>query len=211
MPKFIKTIVDRINLLNRKGLSPYYSPDQLVEEVHNASLELWRKCVQDFERTQLISVYLDPFRDVDTVALTSGSGTLATSKGQYRTGILLPTSDITVTLVDIAHWGDRVNDSIRVADTTHPIARIDNATITVRPTSLTSIKIYFLKKPTRPVYAFSVVDDDYVYNDGASSDFEWTEEVHGDITERVLKSLGLSQREGTLIQYSDMEQRKEGT
>lgn len=209
MPKFIKSIVDRINLLNRKGLSPYYSPDQIVEEVHNASLELWRRYVQDFEKTQLISVYLDPFRGVETVALTAGAGTLVTSKGKYRTGILLPTSDVTVTLVDIAHWGDRVNDSIRVPDATHPIMRIDNAAVTVRPTSITSVYVFFLDKPTRPVYAFTPSGDDYIYDDGASSDFQWGEEVHGDITERVLKSLGISQREYSMVQYSNTEQQKE--
>ena len=209
MPKYIKSIVDRIQLLNRKGLSPYYSPDQLVEEVHNASMEIWRKYVKEFEKTQIISVYLDPFRGKEVVALSSGAGTLVTSKGQYRIGILVPTTDIPVEIIDIAHWGSRIQDSIRVADVNNPIIRIDNGAIVVRPTSLTSIDVHFLKKPTKPVYAYDIVDDDYVYDDATSSDFEWGNEMHGDITERVLKSLGLSQREGSLVQYSNVEQQKE--
>lgn len=210
MAKFIKTIVDRIQMLNRKGLSPYYSPDQIVEEVHAESMDIWRKYIRFFEEEQILSVYLDPLKGNETITLTSGVGTLVNSKSQYRTGILLPSTEIKVTLTDIAHWANSVNDSIRVPSTDYPICRIDNATINVRPVSVSAVVVHFVKKPSKPVYAFTESSDDYVYDDANSVDFEWTQELHGDIVKRVLGNLGISQSDYEKVQYSNLEQSTEG-
>lgn len=206
--KFIKFIVDRINTLNRKGLSPYYSPDTICEEVHAASLDLWKKYIVDFERTQLISVYLDPFRLIETVAISNGSGELVTSKGKYKTAVMIGNTQ--VTQGDHSHWPQMVNDSVRVPSETYPICRIDNAIIVVRPLSVTSVNVYFLKMPVKPVYAFTLSGDDYIYDDVNSVDIEWPEICHPDIIDRVFAGLGLSQREGFVSQYSNMERATEG-
>jgi hypothetical protein len=210
MPKFIKTIVDRVQLANRKGLCPYYSPDQLEDEVHAESLNLWKKYIKEFEQTQIISVFLDPLRAKETVVLTAGAGTLVTSKNQYKSGVLVPSTEKTVPMIDIAHWGDAVNDSVRVPSTDYPICKIENAAIILRPITVASVDVYFIKKPTKPVYAFTTSSDDYVYSDIDSIDMEWTEELHDEIMNRVLANLGISQREGEVIQYSNIEQQKEG-
>lgn len=210
MAKFIKNIVDRLNLANRKGLSPFYSPDKICAEVHAESLNIWKKYVDEFERTQRISVYLEPLRGKETVALTSGTGTLVTAKNNYKTGVMIPTTDIQVTLIDIGHWSKRVNHSVRVADASNPICRIDNASIIVRPTSLTSVDVHFIKTPTVPVYAYTVSSDDYLYDDASSIDFEWNPILHDEIMNRVLENLGISQRENQVIQYSNLQQQKEG-
>lgn len=208
MAKFIKSVVDRINLLNRKGLSPFYSPLQIADEVHSESLNLWKKLVKEFEQTQLISVYLEPFKASETVALASGAGTLVTGKGKYKTAVLTA-ADLKVTQVNIDKWASAINDSVRVPDALNPICRIDYSVIKVVPTSIPSVVVHFLKKPTKPVYAYSTSGDDYIYDDTASVDFEWQEEAHDEIINRVLGNLGISQREGEVIQYSNIEQQKE--
>jgi hypothetical protein len=207
--KFIKTIFDRIELLNRKGMGSYYSPDQVVEEVHTESLNIWKKYVQEFEKTQIISVYLDPLRGKQTIALTGGAGLLIAAKGQYKTAVMVTGTDVKVTQVDIAHWSEAVNDSVRVPSTTYPIGRIDNADIIVRPTGIASVDVHYIQLPTKPVYAFNEVGEDYVYDDAASVDFEWSELLHDDITNRVLGNLGFSQREVNAVQYSNTEMQKE--
>lgn len=210
MAKFIKTIVDRLGVLNRKGLTPYYSPLQIADEVHAASLDIWKKYIKDFEATQLISVYLEPLRGKETVSLTSGAGTLVASKGVYKTAVMIPTTDVKVEEVLVGQWSDRANHSVKVPSETYPICRIDFGDIVVRPTSLTSVDVHFIKKPTKPVYAFTQSADDYVYDDANSVDFEWNEVLHPDIIDRVLGQLGLSQREGQMVQYSNIEKQTEG-
>lgn len=209
MAKFIKTVVDRINLLNRKGLAPPYSPIQIAEEVHAASMDIWKKYIQEFERTQLISVYMEPLRGKETVNLTSGAGTLVTSKGQYKTAIMIPTTDVKIEQVNVGHWADRANHSVKVPSATYPICRVDFGEIVVRPITIASVDVHFLKTPTKPIYAYTTSDDEYVYDDDNSVDFEWPEILHDSIVDRVLANLGLSQREPELVQFSNIEQQKE--
>lgn len=209
MAKFIKSVVDRIQVANRKGLCPYFSPLQIGAEIHAESLNLWNKLIKEFEQTQIISVYLEPLKSSEEVALTSGAGTLVTSKGKYKTAILT-SADLKVTQVNIDKWANAVNDSVRVPDASNPICRIDYGTIKVLPTSLASVFVHFIKTPTKPVYAFTPSGDDYIYDDDNSIDMEWPEAVLDMIMNRVLANFGLAQREGEVIQYSNIEQQKEG-
>lgn len=209
MAKFIKNIVDRINLANRKGLCPYYSPLQICAEVHAESLNIWKKYVDEFERTQKLSVFLDPLKSRETVAIAAGVGTLITSKGQYRTGAFT-TSGGKVTLINVDKWASAVNDTIRVPDNDNPIALIEGENIVVKPITVSSVILHFLKKPALPVYAFTSDGDDYIYDDGNSVDFEWNEELHDEVMNRVLVNLGVSQREPALVQYGNIEKQIEG-
>lgn len=173
-------------------------------------MNLWKKYVADFEKTQLISVYLDPFRDTETITLMGGIGTLVTSKGRYRTAVMVPNTSLRITPIDIGHWSNRVNDTVRVPDEENPICKIEKDEIVVLPTTVPTARVHFLNKPVRPVYAYTIVDDDYIYDDASSVDIEWDETIHDEITGRVFDKLGLSQREINLIQYSNTEQQKEG-
>lgn len=209
MAKFIKNIVDRVQVANRKGLCPYFSPLQIGAEIHAESLNLWNKLIKEFEATQVISVYLEPLKDSEEIALTSGAGTLVNSKGKYKTAILTA-ADLKVTQVNIDKWANAVNDSVRVPSASNPICRIDYGAIKVVPTSLASVFVHFIKLPTKPVYAYTTSADDYIYVDADSIDFEWPESLHDMIMNRVLANLGLAQREGEVIQYSNIEKQTEG-
>jgi hypothetical protein len=210
MSKFIKTLFDRIERLNLKGYGKTFSPEEVVEEVHTESLNIWKKYIKEFEKTQEISVYMEPLRGKETVTLTSGAGTMTTAKGQYKTAIMIPNTDVEIDLIDVGHWSNAVNDVVRVPSAEYPICRVDFGSIIVRPTSLPSVDVHFIKQPTKPVYAYAVVDDEYVYDDSTSVDFEWPPPIHDEIANRVLGNLGYAQREGEAVQYSNMEMTKEG-
>jgi hypothetical protein len=210
LAKFIKTIVDRINLANRKGLCPYFSPDQICAEVHAESMNIWNKYIQEFEKTKLISMFLEPLRSKEQVSLSLGIGTLSTSKGHYKVGVMVPVTSIPITEHNIATWANAINDSVRVPSADYPICLIDYAQITVKPTSIAKADVHFVKKPTKPVYAYTTSGDDYIYVDADSVDFEWPEQLHDAITNRVLTNLGVPQQRPDIIQYGNLEQQKEG-
>lgn len=208
MAKRIKTLVDRIELALKKGLSTYYAPDQIVSEIHAESLSLWKKYLDQYERTSKISMYLRPFQVVEDVTIANGEGTLANST-YYQVSCMA--GDTVVQMVDEAHWGHRLGDSVRAPSADYPIANIFSANkIRVRPVSITQVTIGWLKQPSKPMYAYSVLDDDYIYNDDDSVDYEWNEEMDDEIMNRVLANLGIGTREEALVQYSHLEQAKEG-
>jgi hypothetical protein len=155
-------------------------------------------------------MYLEPLRSKEQISLSVGIGTLNTSKGHYKVGVMVPVTNIPITEYNIANWANAVNDSVRVPSATYPICLMDYSQITVLPTSISKADVHFIKKPTKPVYAYTQSGDDYVYNDASSIDFEWPEQLHDAITNRVLANLGIPQQRMDMVQYSNLEQQKEG-
>lgn len=208
MAKFIKSIHDRINFAIKKGLTGYISPSNIDAEVHAESLNLWKKYSALYEKDSDITAIMDVFRRPESVTLTAGVGTMSAAY-QRPVGVFDSTGK-KIEVVDVAMWADRINHPLKTPSTDYPVAMFENRQINVRPTSLTSCIVRYLKYPTAPVYAFSVVGTRYVYNDAASTDIEWPEIVHDDIMLRVLSNLGINMREPVMMQYSQMEKAQEG-
>lgn len=208
MAKFIKNIVDRVNLATKKGLAGYWTPEQIANEVHSESMNIWKKYVDFFEKTNKLDLYMRPFQNSEDVALVTGSGTIVTKDFIYY--IEDKDSGIEIHQVDNKKWGTRKSHPIKVATATYPICNITNQAIEVLPSSIVNLKVAFLKKPTKPVWAYDVVGSRYVYNDTNSVDFEWNEILHDDIMNRVLGNLGIPIRDFQLVNQSERDKAQEG-
>jgi hypothetical protein len=66
-----------------------------------------------------------------------------------------------------------------------------------------------LAPPIRPVYAYTVSGDDYIYNDSGSTDIEFDPLWHDTIVNRVLANLGINSRDLQVLGYSDKEKATE--
>jgi hypothetical protein len=212
MAKFIKTISDRINFAIKKGLTGYVSPTKLMEEVHAESMNLWKKYVDEFERTTKMNLFLSPFEKIEAVTGLTGSaseGSLDTVNAyRYPTSVSLA-GNIDVPVLTQAEYNNRYNHPTKFPDATHPICKFVGKKIYVAPKS--DVTIYYLSKPVKPVYATTVVPgDQYAYDDANSTDIEWDETLHDDIMNRVLANLGLAMREGQVVQFSQTEKVQEG-
>lgn len=208
MPKFIKTIHDRISFATKKGLTGYHSPEQIDTEVNAESFNLWMKYTPQFEKDATIAAILDPFKAPETVTITAGQGTMVAAF-QRPTGVT-DSNGIKIDIVDIGMWADRINHPLKTPSTSYPVCRFENKKIIVRPTSITQAIVYYLKHPTLAVFAYTLAGTRYVYDDANSIDFDWPVQVHDQITERVLANLGINMRELQLVQYSNTEFQKEG-
>lgn len=72
MAKLISGLVDRLNFAIKKGLSGYYAPDKITNEVHAESLNLWREYIKSFEKTRTMDPYLKVFQRQEIVQLSNG-------------------------------------------------------------------------------------------------------------------------------------------
>ena len=208
MAKAIFNIHSRIQLALKKGIGSYYAPEKIDAEIQSESLNLWNKYVAMYEKDADITAVMDTFRRTESVVLTGGVGTMTAA--YQRPVAVADSSGVKIDIVDIAMWYDRISHPLKTPSTTYPVCTFENKTITVRPTSLASCVVKYLKYPTPPVYAYSVSGTRYIYDDAASTEIEWPIIVHDYIVNRVLASLGLNIRENAVIQYSNIEQQKEG-
>lgn len=211
MAKKIKTIHDRINFAVKKGQTGYFSPTKLDDEIYAEVLNLWKKYVAEFEATQLVSTFLDPFKASEDCSPngTTGIGTL-TAAYQYPTAVRVISNGKKIDIVDRAHWDNRVNHPIEGPTADYPICTFENKQIIVRPVNIGDVQINYLKKPTKPVYAYDNVSDRYVYNDSSSVEIEFDESLHDEIINRVLGNLGVPMREEFLVRVSQQEKMTEG-
>lgn len=208
MAKFIKSIHDRINFAIKKGLTGYLSPSTIDAEIQAESLNLWKKYSKLYEIDADVTAIMDVFRRSEAVTLTAGLGTM-TAAYQRPVGVTGPSGQ-KIDIVDVAFWPDRINHPLKTPSTDYPVCLFENRQIIVRPTTLASCDVRYLKYPTAPVYAYSQVGTRYVYDDAASTDLEWPSIVHDDLMIRVLSNLGINMRESLMVQYSEQQKAQEG-
>lgn len=213
MPKFIKTIIDRVNFATKKGLTGYVPPSKVVEEVHAESMNLWKKYVDEFERTTKLNLYLSPFEKVENI--TGDLGAIAAegfkvTENAYRYPVSVTTvGGIEVPVLTLAEYGYRFKHPTKGPDAGHPICKFVGKTIYMAPKM--DLNVVYLSKPIKPVYAVTPVSgDQYAYDDNNSVDIEWDEILHDDIMNRTLANLGINMREGDLVNFSQTEKAQEG-
>lgn len=205
MAKLIKEIVDRTNFLSKKGLSGYFSPERVCEELHAESMNTWRTYIKDFEKTQVMDTYMRPFQDSEEVVLTDGAGTIVSKDYLYYFEGYVSATELTeIKMVDNRKFRYRNNHPVKTPTAKYPICSNFNQDLQVVPAAtFPKVIVSFLKKPTKPVYAYTVVADRYVYSDADSVDWEWHTAIADLIIDKALANLGLNMRSLEMQQFSD--------
>jgi hypothetical protein len=211
MAKLIQTIHDRVNLAIRKGQTGYFSPEQIDKEVYTEMLNIWRVYVKEFERARIINTYLNMFiRTEDVTPNPTDGSILLTDAWHYPVAIRVKATGKDVDEVDQGKWDRRINHSIEFPDADNPICKFESKKIWARPIDIGELTVSYIAKPIKPVYAYDVVGDRYVYNDGNSVDVEFDELLHDDIKNRVLGNLGVPMREEFMVRNSEQKKATEG-
>ena len=85
-----------------------------------------------------------------------------------------------------------------------PVHYINGTDVTILPATVTgSITITYLKKPSDPVWAYTVASGEPVYNEANSTDFELHASEFPNIVVRMLSYFGINLREGEVIQVAE--------
>jgi hypothetical protein len=71
------------------------------------------------------------------------------------------------------------------------------------------VTVTYIATPVKPVYAYTLSGEDYIYDDVNSVDIEFPDVLHDDIMNRVLSNLGIAMRDGQLTQFSDQQKAME--
>lgn len=192
----IKDMHDMIDTLKNEGQTGYHTPEEIDRALNNASDDKFNAEKKIFESTGIISDNLRTFKTSATISLTSGSGSLP-SDYSYRTGAST-TGDLPVEILSEGEWVYKINDPIDPPSSTRPIMAIRN-TVSVLPNTLSSVVLYYLKRPATMVFGYTVTDGENVYNSGTSTQPDWAPDCHVDIVLRACVYLGVPLKEQDLI------------
>lgn len=185
-----------------------YHPREIIDRALNmGSYDKHNQEKSEFERTQKISGDLAPFKTRSTINLTAGVGSLP-ALYDYATNAST-TGNLIIDIVPEAEWLDRINDPIAVPDATHPIMAI-RSDISVIPTSLTSVYLYYLRRPVDMSFAYSQDGDGNItQNVGSSVNCDWPPSCHVDIILRACGYLGVSLNEDMLLKLKSFKAQTE--
>lgn len=207
MAKLISTIVNRVNFATKKGLTGYHTPAQICDELHAESMNVWKNYLDQYEKNQIMDVYLRPFQNQETVNLTAGAGTVVTKDFiYYFEGVSVSGPNIEIKDIDNKRYLYRISHPVKIPTAKYPVLSMTNQSVVVTPANaFSSIIVSYLKLPTKPVYAVDTVGDRYIYNDANSIDFEWNAALADKIIDRALAALGVNMRASEMIQYSNQQ------
>lgn len=72
----------------------------------------------------------------------------------------------------------------------------------IYPATITSIKVSWLRKPLTPIWAYTIVNNEEVYDSGNSQDFELAETTHLEIVMQILSMSGVNLNMLQVTQYA---------
>lgn len=94
-------------------------------------------------------------------------------------------------------------DPIAFPTEDYPYGTIDGNTILVYPSSIDRIDLTYLRRPTQPVWGYTIVNDEAIYNPATSTQLEWKEMYHIDIARFILSYIGINFRDQELLTYAE--------
>lgn len=200
----INDFIDLMTSQERGGFNTYAEKDAALDRASMRYFSYYRpKYAKDITAKEALS----PFR-VKYPFTTDGAGRITLTSGQLFVSLLAmevevydpdtassynPTRTYDVTFPNEDELAERKNSHIDPPKTTAPIADIVGiGWYNLYPQQVHSGNIYFLKRPAKPVFAYTQVGRAITYNPAASTQLEWTEPFLNDVIFLALRYLGIN-------------------
>jgi hypothetical protein len=106
-----------------------------------------------------------------------------------------------VMIVNEDEYNGLINNPIIPPTTKYPIAKFMGSSIFVQP-GVTAIDMVYLRMPRTPVWGYTTVNDEPVYNPATSVQLEWKPIYHIDIARLVMGYMSIEFRDQEFEQYA---------
>lgn len=208
---------DFLNFWINKYEGAYYPPDTLDQIIDRGQMSLYADLQPRYATSQHIKDALSPFRAKYTFTFNDTIGGIITIPVNTNYINLLDvfiTYDISaravqkqvpVALINEDVRATRLDSQIDPVTSTSPIGEmIGERTIQVYPQIQYNGAATFLRRPVKPVFAYTVISGRViVYDPTASTQLEWSEEWHNAVLLKALASLGINLSSQEVSQYAE--------
>lgn len=207
---FVQDLINK----NQNGYLPPAEFNRLINQAQYARFnELYGKPEQfaaanmpvakmAYARTQEISEKLSPFVVTSTLTFTSGS---ASVPGTLVHAVAMTAGGKAVKRVEFDRLANYINSTIDNPTVAYPIYTQTDTTYKIYPTSITSGELTYLRLPTEAVWAFTVDDDEPVYDEANSVDLEWDTTETNNIAMKLLSMYGISVKDQQVVNYAEQQ------
>lgn len=144
-------------ILKKESRGNILKPARFSHLLEQCNLEYYNQQYEKWAGSQLIIDSLQPFIVLDEdVSFTTGSATVADLDEDYKHLISArhATSDAKVDIVSPNEWNEWIGDAVMKGTTDYPLMTFNDTSFKVYPTSITSLTISYLRKPTTPIFDY---------------------------------------------------------
>lgn|SRR3990167_83782 len=120
-----------------------------------------------------------------------------------QTDGVLASMEVPVTILRDNEIGNVLSSSIKAPTHRYPVCAFYNDYIQLYPKTIGRVVFTYLRTPTLPVWGYTVVNNRPVYNAATSVDIESPDETHNEICMNALSYLGISLKDGEIVQYAE--------
>ena len=212
----VDTVYKKVLAILNKESRGFLTPDEFQRIGSQVQLDLLDKAFHDYNRAvfkesmgrggqgyadvpKKIQDRIDPFYATTSVTLTSGVGTLPT----YFNIISVSTDSrqTDIERVEKAKLSFLLSSPLTTPSTTFPVYYITGATLTVNPSSLTSVDIDYVSVPDSPVWNYTTDSNGALtYTTTGSTDFGLHPSSEVDLILGILRYSGVIIKDPTVIQ-----------
>lgn len=162
-----------------------------------------------FQSNQTSTDAMRPFIEVTSLPVVAGLATIPTD---YRHALVL--SHITngrvrkITALNIDEFEDILDSATKKPSIRYPYCTQRGDKIEIAPSTITTIKFQYFKMPPIPVWGYTIVNDEEVYDSATSVQLGWADIYHIDIARLILGYIGINFRDADLSNYAEMIKQK---
>ena len=209
----ISEAFDFLNFWINKNTGAWYTISELTEIVDRGQMSLYEDLQPRYATSQRIKDALSVFKEKENFT-TQISGNIIVTDSRYLNlldiQIYFQISNRTVYYpLDILNEdvrADRLNSQLDPVTITSPVAeQVAAKTFRLYPASQYNGNITFLRRPIKPVFAYTVISGRViVYNSVNSTQLEWNETWHNAILIKALSSIGINLTDSEVAQYAEL-------
>ena len=212
----VDTVYKKVLAILNKESRGFLTPDEFQRIGSQVQLDLLDKAFHDYNRAvfresmgrggqgyadipKKIQDRIDPFYATASVTLTSGVGTLPTYYNIISVSTDSKQTDIE--RVEKAKLSFLLSSPLTTPSTTFPVYYITGATLTVNPSSLTSVDIDYVSVPNSPVWNYTTDSNGaFTYTATGSTDFGLHPSSEVDLILGILRYSGVIIKDPSVIQ-----------
>ena len=209
----ISEAFDFLNFWINKNTGAWYTISELTEIVDRGQMSLYEDLQPRYATSQRIKDALSVFKEKENFT-TQISGNIIVTDSRYLNlldiQIYFQISNRTIYYpLDILNEdvrADRLNSQLDPVTITSPVAeQVAAKTFRLYPASQYNGNITFLRRPIKPVFAYTVISGRViVYNSVNSTQLEWNETWHNAILIKALSSIGINLTDSEVAQYAEL-------
>lgn len=209
----LKEIHDFIALIERKERGAFHSHAEIDAVLDRAQMQLFSEYLDVYLSTQKIADALSPFKAAYIFTNSTSVNGIITLPLDYMHLLNVSTSVFNNTLARAVTAGVRMlpedeidnarNSQLRAVSTDYPIGINKAGTIQLYPAVPQAGTVYYLRRPAKPVYVFTLTGRVETYNQAGSTQIEFLDVYTDKIIAKALSYLAINLNEMQQVQYAE--------